>query len=229
MNSSEYSVVLLKDVDADVTTDMLVKGSYIYNASASSMRQFQIICSIAPVEYYHLIPLVAGWNLVSLPSDESVNKENITVNYSGANHTWQEAVDDGVIIGFIYDWNETGQNYGFTDTLAPGQGYWMYAYDDCDLWITGNAYDDDYITDLLEEWNLIGLPYDEPVAKDNLTIYYSGTNYSWQDAVNSNIIIGFIYDWDETGQNYGFADVLNPGEGYWIYAYQYCTLRRTET
>ncbi len=59
--------------------DMFVEDSYIYNASASSMRQFQIICSIAPVEYYHLIPMMAGWNLMSLPSDESVDKENITV------------------------------------------------------------------------------------------------------------------------------------------------------
>ena len=163
---------------------------------------------------------------MSLPSDESVNKEDITVNYSGANHTWQEAVDDSIIIGFIYDWNETGQNYGFTDTLAPGQGYWMYAYSACDLWVPVSGNDGDHIADLSTDWNLVGLPYDEPVAKDNLTIYYSGTNYSWQDAVTSNIIIGFIYNWNETGQNYEFTDVLNPGEGYWLYSYYNCGLKK---
>jgi len=182
--------------------------------------------SVIPSVYHFDVSLSDEWNLISVPVNETISKDDFMVNVGGVNMSWQEAVNDSVIIGFIYDWNESGQNYGFTDTLAPGQGYWMYAYDDCDLWITGNANDDDYITGLLEEWNLVGIPYDSPVAKDNLTIYYSGTNYSWQDAVNSNIIIGFIYDWNETGQNYGFTDVLNSGEGYWMYAYESCVLRK---
>jgi len=60
----------------------------------------------------------------------------------------------------------------------------MYAYFDCDLWVSSNATnDDDYITDLLLEWNLVGLPFDTPVAKENLTVYYNGMDYTWQQAL----------------------------------------------
>jgi len=83
---------------------------------------------------------------------------------------------------------------------------------------------DGHIKDLSENWNLIGLPYKTSVPKDNLTIYYDGTDYNWTEAVDSSIIIGFIYNWNETGQNYEFTDVLNPGDGYWVYAYFECVL-----
>jgi len=187
------------------------------------------IVHISTVEVSVNISLTEEWNLISIPVSDSINKNDIKVNYSGVNHSWQDAVDDGVIIGFIYDWNETEQNYEFTDALEPGQGYWVYAYSACDLWASVSENDGDHIADLTTDWNLVGLPYDEPVAKDNLTIYYSGTNYSWQDAVDSSIIIGFIYNWNETGQNYEFTDILNPGEGYWMYAYYNCTLFRPES
>jgi len=165
--------------------------------------------------------------LISLPSDVSVNKDNISVNYSGGNHTWQDAVDDGIVIGFIYDWNESEQNYDFSDSLIPGEGYWIYAYSSCDLWIQVSDNDDnDYITDLLTNWNLVGLPYDSPIAKDDLTVFYDGVNHSWQDTVTDGVIIGFLYDWNESTQNYDFSDSLIPGEGYWIYAYSECILKK---
>jgi len=203
---------------------MLLNSYYTFDCSAMIPHNFQIICSNVSLEHDFKIPLSNGWNLMSLPSDESVDKENISVYYSGANHTWQEAVDDGVIIGFIYDWSESGQNYGFTDMMVPGQGYWIYAYSSCDLWVSVSENDGDHIADFSTDWNLVGIPYDEPLAKDNLTIYYDGTDYNWTEAVDSSIIIGFIYNWNETGQNYEFTDVLNPGDGYWVYAYFECVL-----
>jgi hypothetical protein len=159
--------------------------------------------------------------------NQTVHKDNITVNHLGINYTWQQAVDNGTVLGFIYKWDTTNQNYVSTDALDPGKGHWMYAYDNCDLWITINASNnDEYITNLQEKWNLIGIPYDISVAKEKLTVIYNGSEYTWQQAVDNGTILGFIYRWNVTNQNYVSTDILNPGEGYWMYAYYNCTLKK---
>jgi hypothetical protein len=208
------------------TTDMLQSSNYTYFASDGVIRYFQIICSVSQLEYNYDVSLGEEWNLVSLPLNESVHKDNITVNYLGVNYTWQQAVDNSTILSFIYGWNATNQNYESTDTLEPGEGYWMYAYSDCTLWITTNtSNNDDYITGLLEEWNLVGLPYDSSVSKDNLTVWYNGTDYTWHQAVDNGTILSFIYKWYITSQNYVSTEMLDSGNGYWIYAYEACILK----
>jgi len=224
---SEYSFVTLKDFDTGINTNMLLQTNYTYNASDGVVRYFQIICSVIPTEYHYSVPLGDEWNLVSLPVNQSVHKNNITVNYLGVNYTWQQAVDNSTILGFIYGWNVTNQNYLSTDVLDPGEGYWMYVYHGCDLWISSNtSNNDNYITDLLEEWNLVGLPYDTSVAKEDLIVLYNGSDYTWQQAVDNSTILGFIYGWNVTNQNYVSTDVLDPGEGYWMYAYDNCILKK---
>ncbi|GAF97972.1 unnamed protein product, partial [marine sediment metagenome] len=146
LNNSEYSFVTLKDVNLNINTNMLLKSNYTYLASNISVRHFQIICSIAPVEYHYKVSLSEGWNLISLPVNQSFHKDNITVNYLGVNSTWQQAVENTTVLGFIYEWKAATQSYDFTDILNPGEGYWMYAYDNCDLWISSNtSNNDDYI------------------------------------------------------------------------------------
>lgn len=176
----------------------------------------------------HIKNLQTKWNFVSLPFNQSVDKTNLLVKYNGSEYTWQDAVNQSIVLGFIYEWNRTGQNYELTDTLVPGEGYWMYAYHDCELWANGigGFASDPYITDLYPKWNIMGVPDSEPVEKQNLTILYNGTVYSWQEAVTNNIILGFIYLWDETGQSYQLTDILQPGDSYWMYAYYNCTLYR---
>jgi RHS repeat-associated protein len=177
---------------------------------------------------FYITSLLYHWNFISLPFNQSVDKTNLLVKYNGSEYTWQDAVNQGIVLGFIYEWNRTGQRYELTDTLIPGDGYWMYAYHDCELWtqdIIGFV-TDNHITDLYPSWNIMGVPDGEPVEKQNLTILYNGTMYTWQEAVTNNIILGFIYLWDETGQNYQLTDILQPGKSYWMYAYYNCTLLR---
>jgi nitrous oxidase accessory protein len=170
--------------------------------------------------------LQSKWNFVSLPFNQSVSKTNLLIKYNGSEYSWQEAVNESIILGFIYAWNRGTQNYELTDTLDPGRGYWVYTYQDCELWakdVSGLTLDP-LITNLLPTWNIIGIPHNEPVEKQNLTILYNGTLYTWQEAVANTIILGFIYGWDETGQNYQLIDVLQPGRSYWMYAYYDSTL-----
>ena len=176
----------------------------------------------------HIKNLSSIWNFISLLFNQSVDKTNLLVTYNSSEYSWQEAVNKSIVLEFIYTWNRTNQNYELTDTLVPGEGYWMYAYHDCELSArgVGGFASDMYITDLLPIWNLIGSPNSEPVEKQTLMIRYNGTMYTWQNAVTNTIILGFIYQWNETDQNYQLTDVLQPGKSYWMYAYYNCTLLR---
>jgi hypothetical protein len=214
----------------------LTPGAHNYSFSSSNglFKTSTPLYQGPKIDILKMIHLSEEWNLVSIPLNQSVNKNNITVKYLGLNYTWQQAVDNGTILGFIYSWNTTSQSYGTTDFIDPGQGYWMYTYEECDLWISGNASkdDDDYITYLLEEWNIVGLSYDNSVEKENLSILFNGTVYSWDNSTTCNneegepLLLSFIYGWNAECQNYETIDVLLPGKSYWMYAYYNCTLIR---
>ena len=172
------------------------------------------------------------WSKFSLPFNESINKNEIVIRNNSVDYYWSEAVSEGIVLGFFYGWNRIGQSYSTIDTLEPGHGYWMYAYYNCELLLTSNIIDNDYITNLEYQWNLFGIPSDELLDKENLIIHYNLTDYSWENATGSNneegepIILGFIYGWNRTPQNYILSDEFEPGLGYWIYAYYSCTLFR---
>jgi len=174
--------------------------------------------------------LSENWNFVSVPYNQSVNKLNLIIKYNGSEYSWQDAVNQSIVLGFIYTWNKTAQNYGLTDTLTPGQGCWMYAYHDCEIWAKGVTLfaSDPYVTDLIRYWNIMGVPDNEPVQKQNLTIRYNGTVYTWQEAITNNIILDFIYQWNESNQHYQLTDILQPGKSNWMYAYHNCTLYHTK-
>ena len=227
LNSSEYKVITLRDVDGNVNTSMILKNSYRYLASPHTVHRFQIICTITPPIYMYKIPIKAEWNLISFPVNQSIPKNNITICYLGVNYSWQEAVNISIILNSLYGWNTAVQNYLLSETGSPGGGYWVYGYHDCDLWISSSArVNTPFITNLLINWNLVGLPYDLAQVKSNLTIFYNGTDYSWSEAVNNSIVLGSIYGWDGVIQNYALTDVLSPGQGYWMYAYHNCVLKR---
>jgi len=167
-------------------------------------------------------------DLMSLPFNQSIHKKAIIIKYNGTDYTWQEAVNNIIILDFIYGWNATNQNYDTIDNLEPGNGYWMYSYDECELWDKSatSITNDDYITNLLAEWNIVGLPDEKSIDKENITVFFEGTDYTWQQAVDNGTILDFIYGWNATNQNYETTGVLLSGKSYWMYAYEDCTLKR---
>jgi len=173
----------------------------------------------------NIIDLKENWNLVSIPINESINKADIVVSHDGTNYSWNDAVTNNIILNFIYYWNAENQNYELKNNLDPGLGYWMYAYEDCNLMVSGNI-SDGYITNLTEKWNIMGIPFNESLAKQDLIVNYDGTDYTWQEAVDNTIILGFIYNWNRNTQTYSLSDNFVPGYGYWMYAYYNCTLKK---
>jgi len=193
----------------------------VYDGLAYSSLPYQMSISVIQ---RHVISIKANWNLISIPCYENINKNNIIVRAGGTNYTWSQAVSLSIIINSLYSWDRMGQHYDPIDGLEPGQGYWCWAYVDCEFLIWSDAIGTGEITYLKTNWNIMGLPYETTLPVTNSHIIYGGTTYSWADAVTNHIILGFVYGWSRTGQTYTLETSYQPGYGYWMYAYHDCTL-----
>lgn len=168
---------------------------------------------------YFIANLSIGWNFVSTPFNNTLIKNDLLIKYDGFLYEF----DEGIINNFIYGWDRLGQYYSFADNLEPGYGYWMYAYQPCELW---NQYDDipedDYITEIQAGWNIMSIPSNLSIVKADLLV----NNDSWDTAVNNSWVSDYIFGWNAISQSYVFSDIFTPGKAYWMYAYQNCVLKR---
>jgi len=73
-------------------------------------------------------------------------------------------------------------------------------------------------------WNLIAVP--STIDKSDFIIKYDGCYYNWAQSVQETIVNQYVFGWNNAGQYYQFVDMLEPWQGYWMYAYQPCTLKR---
>jgi len=117
---SDYTGV---DADGDFI------GDTPYNISGGSNQDLN------PLMYPDgfISELDSGWNLVSVPFLGWIDKNYITVIGNNSIYSWSEAVNNGVILEFVYYWDSNMQQYLTTDILSTGYGYWMYAYYNCTL------------------------------------------------------------------------------------------------
>jgi len=85
---------------------------------------------------------------------------------------------------------------------------------------------DPTITSLSEKWNMFSTPFDYSVNKADIIVEYDGTDYTWADAVSGGIVADALFGWDRTAtpQQYKSYDILDPGCGYWLWAYYECVL-----
>jgi len=192
------------------------------NANTSPIHQFEIITEVQVSDLFN------QWNFISLPFNQSVSKNNLIINYNGTDYNWSDAVAASIVNDYIFGWNRDSQTYEFANILTPGFGYWLYAYDGCELRAESvTILPDTYITNIKQSWNIIGVPNDQNISKSNIIVDYSGTNYIWADAVTAGIVNNYVFGWSRATQSYNFADAFEPGYGYWMYAYYDCTLNRT--
>lgn len=217
------------DTYVEVLTSFSTVGIYSYyiwtkdvngNQNTSDVNTFEVMDS-------HISSLLQNWNFVSLTLNSSIDKSDIIVNYNGADHTWAEAVSDGILSDFVFGWDRLGQSYVFATTFFPGEGYWIFANQACELKApVMNAHYAEYITTLEENWNVVGSSYCESFLKGDITVHYNGADHSWTTAVNDGIITDFVFGWDRSTQSYTFAGTMENGEAYWVYASQSCSLFR---
>jgi len=221
----------------DTDEDGLGDTNIPYNCSRKIQNGGDFL-PLTESEKIKITDLLYEWNFISLPFNQSVNTEDIIVNYLGIDYNWSQATTSDnptggpIIMYFIYTWLRTPQCYDFADTIQPGYGYWIYAFNNCELWVEviESIDEDNYITDLDIEWNIVGIPNNDSLSKEDFIIKYDGVFYNWSQATTSDnptggpIIMYFIYTWLRTPQCYDFADTIQQGYAYWMYAYCNCTL-----
>ena len=83
----------------------------------------------ADSDYNFTIDLKEGWNMVSVPLNQSVSKYDFLVDYEGV-YTWNYSVENGVLLDYVYGWDAENQYYEFVDVLEPSRGYWIWSYYD---------------------------------------------------------------------------------------------------
>ena len=83
---------------------------------------------------YQITTLYEGWNMMGYPSQGKLSKQDVTVIYNNTEYIWEDAVNQQIILNFIYSWNADVGIYEFTDEFEGGKGYWVYSYFDCNLW-----------------------------------------------------------------------------------------------
>ena len=114
------------------------------------------------------------------------------------------------------------------DTFSPGQAYWVRLRQPTSINLQGTSPAAGTIAVPLQVgWNMIGSPYATPNSLGSATVTLaSGTSESFA-AANAAGVVGVLYSYDTTNNVYdplGTSDALTPYLGYWVYAYQACSL-----
>jgi hypothetical protein len=213
-------------VTITIPTDWSGSETITFTATDPSHDSDSDVATFTVIQY-HSIAVKTSWNLISIPVYDTIAKADIIVRCDGTDYPWDDA-EGTIVLDTVYNWQRgTAQAYEPTDTLVPGNGYWVWAYRDCELLIASNAVGPGHITDLQAKWNIMGLPYETSLDQTLLKIEYpSGITLTWAEAVTGNIILGFIYGWDTSTQMYTLQTTFERGQGYWMYAYYDCTLKR---
>jgi hypothetical protein len=99
-----------------------------------SADNFTIEISGKPVDLPYRLNLHAGWNMIGLPLNKTVDLGNITVNAEHKRYKYQEAVNKGLVSAFIWKYEEQGWTHlGKNETLIPGMAYLFETMDEAKL------------------------------------------------------------------------------------------------
>jgi len=141
------------------------------------------------------IPLMTGWNMVSVPV---VPTENST-----------EAVFPEVEA--VYTWDSESKSYTMPSTIDPRKAYWVAVTSDRTISVTG-APVTEWIDSASPGWNMLG------------SVHGGIVDFSDPDDIADGSVEGFVYWWNPETKAYEYCKSIDPGKGYWIAATQDCSL-----
>jgi hypothetical protein len=99
-----------------------------------SADNFTIEISGKPVDLPYRLDLHAGWNMIGIPVNKTVDLDNITVNAEHKRYKYPEAVNKGLVSAFIWTYGEQGWTHlGKNETLMPGMAYLFEAMGEAKL------------------------------------------------------------------------------------------------
>ena len=131
-NAASVSYTYQGGSNANPTSVTIDPGTGYWGVFASTGDNLQYLGIAASTTVPVVVSLNAGWNSIGDPYTTPVNISNLTFGASGA--TFSQASSSSISpILYFYLTNSTGTSgsyaaIGAGSTLAPGEGYWIYAY-----------------------------------------------------------------------------------------------------
>jgi hypothetical protein len=162
--------------------------------------------------------LSQGWNAISLPL---VTDPRPATVFQGVSGDWA-----------LFWWDPTlpGPNgmggYVINPDLAPGKGYWMKIFGGSQVvTISGSpCQESPFNIPLYSGWNMIGNPFLKEMSVGLILVETQGGLMTIEEAMNTGVISPFFL-YNGTGYDLIFASGrFVPGKGYWVKAFQNCTL-----
>jgi len=193
--------------------------------------QLYNIKSVFSADYVE-INLKAGWNAVSFPFRTITEVAEIP-KPPGKSSSKQSSFTN--IMSYAISYDPTTGTYNYIDLinncqdLHQSQGYWINAYNDVTLVVTGNYYNGNVSSDVKDGWNQVGCPYNKEIKWGTVNVTYLGQTLSLNQAVsNSWIGLNGMLIWynPQTGSYEYTTPFGNIGskKGYWLSANVDCRL-----
>jgi hypothetical protein len=222
LDQIEYSDIIMVNTKTGDYISILQQDIWNIKLEELEYNLLKILCGLTHVE------LAKNWNFISTYYIDNTLKSDSIIWHNQSTYSWNNAVNNSVIVDYIFKWDSLSQSYLSSDNFESGYGYWLWSYEPCYLWVKNTSIPDtDIISDLNTDWNMIGTPFFNNVSKTDLTVEWNNTNYTWSDAVTQGIVNDFIFGWNSSGQYYTTTDMIESGGAYWIYSYEPCKLKRT--
>jgi subtilisin family serine protease len=165
---------------------------------------------------------LARYNPLRLPSDldyaifqSSGNRQDVQASFSAT-------APDGTPL--VYDTSDP------TTSIAPvGLGYWLDLSSQVTLNTVGPAETNSVAIRLFADnggWNLIGAPFVQSSAWGTVSVVANKVTYNLTDAVANGILSPALVGYSAGDYVYNIAPNgnMNPFNGYWVRAYEDCTL-----
>jgi hypothetical protein len=109
--------------------------------------------------------------------------------------------------------------------FEAGRGYLIDSAGNFTVEIKGKPVEFPYYLRLEQGWNLVGLPMNETMSVDNLTVNAEHKRYRYQEAVDKGLISAFLWSYDGSEWGHlGNNTSLEPGKAYLIEAKSECRL-----
>ncbi|MDD1736690.1 MAG: C25 family cysteine peptidase [Methanothrix sp.] len=170
-------------------------------------RRFSIEYMIVPGQVQR-INITAGWNAVSIylqPNDPKASKYLSNKPYRSiftiAGPGWDFNMKDGGLVNVT--------------SFYPGEGLLIDSSENFTLEIAGKPVDLPYRLDLHPGWNMVGLPVNQTVALENITVSVKHKRYGYPEAVDEGMVSAFVWKYDPSGWTHlGENETLMPGMAY---------------
>jgi len=170
-------------------------------------RSFSIEYMIVPGQVQR-INITAGWNAVSIylePDDAKASKYLAKKPYRSiftiAGKGWDFNMKEGALVNVT--------------SFYPGQGLLIDSSENFTMEIGGKPVDLPHRLDLHPGWNMVGLPVNQTVGLENITVNIKHKRYSYPEAVDKGMVSAFVWKYDPSGWiHLGENESLMPGMAY---------------